>query len=247
MARSSPGQCTPAPSPTQKTPKLVNMTPTSVLMVFSGTSLSWRATSEADDAHEDGRRGRGQRGQAEPVLGGAEADHDQHHLGALEEDALEGHREADAVAPARPVPAATPPLALRAELGHRLGEDLVLVVQVLVAAGAQDRLAQPRQAEHQQQRAHHHPERVDRDVADERDAHGQHQHPQDHDRRRRALQGRAPAPAHAGGHDDGQGLDHLHQAGGEDGQDQHERGRGVHPGCRNYRQRVPPPARGRRR
>ena len=40
IARSSPGQCTPAPSPTQNTPKLVNMTPTTVLMVFSGTSLS---------------------------------------------------------------------------------------------------------------------------------------------------------------------------------------------------------------
>ena len=45
MARSSPGQCTPAPSPTQKTPKLLSMTPTTVLMVFSGTSLNWRATT----------------------------------------------------------------------------------------------------------------------------------------------------------------------------------------------------------
>ena len=53
---------------------------------------------EADDADEDDRRPGGQRGQAEAVLGGAEADHDQHDLGALEEDALERHREADAVA-----------------------------------------------------------------------------------------------------------------------------------------------------
>ena len=98
MARSSPGQCTPAPSPTQNTPKLVNMTPTAVLIVFSGTSLSWRATMRPTTADEDGRCGRGERGQAEPVLGRAEADHDQHHLGALEEDALERHREADAVA-----------------------------------------------------------------------------------------------------------------------------------------------------
>ena len=50
--------------------------------------------------HEDDRRARRQRGQAEAVLGRAEADHDQHDLGALEEDALERHREADAVAPA---------------------------------------------------------------------------------------------------------------------------------------------------
>ena len=99
MARSPPGQCTPAPSPTQNTPKLVSMTPTTVLMVFSGTSLSWRATSDADDADEDDRRPGRQRGQAQAVLGGAEADHDQHDLGALEEDTLERHGESDAVAP----------------------------------------------------------------------------------------------------------------------------------------------------
>ena len=79
-------------------------------MVFSGTSLSWRATSEADDADEDDRRRRRQRGQAEAVLGGAEADHDQHHLGALEEDALERDREPDAVAAlVRAVAPASPP------------------------------------------------------------------------------------------------------------------------------------------
>ena len=36
-------------------------------------------------------------GQPQPVLGGAQADHDQHHLGPLEEDALEGHGKADTV------------------------------------------------------------------------------------------------------------------------------------------------------
>src|SRR5271170_7960509 len=40
MARSLPGQCAPAPSPTQNRPKLVSMIPTTVLMVFSGTSES---------------------------------------------------------------------------------------------------------------------------------------------------------------------------------------------------------------
>ena len=42
--RSLPGQCSPDPSPTQKTPKLVNMMPTANFMAFSGTSESWRAT-----------------------------------------------------------------------------------------------------------------------------------------------------------------------------------------------------------
>ena len=101
MARSPPGQCTPAPSPTQNTPKLVSMTPTTVLMVFSGTSLSWRATTRPTTATSTTAAAGRQRGQAQAVLGGAEADHDQHDLGALEEDALEGHREADAVVPLR--------------------------------------------------------------------------------------------------------------------------------------------------
>ena len=102
-------------------------------------------------------------------------------------------------------------------------------MRVLVAARPQDRLAQPGQAEHQQQRPHDDPQRVDRDVADERDADDDDQHPEHHDRRGRALEGRTPAAAHAGRHHDGQGLDHLHQAGGEHGQDQDEGGGGVHP------------------
>ena len=52
--------------------------------------------------------------------------------------------------------------------------------------------------------------------------------PRTHGRRGGALQGGAPTPAHAGGHDDGQRLDHLDEAGGEDGEDQDERGGGVH-------------------
>ena len=44
IMRSLPGQWSPDPSPTQKTPKLVNMMPTASFIVFSGTSESWRAT-----------------------------------------------------------------------------------------------------------------------------------------------------------------------------------------------------------
>src|ERR1019366_8190471 len=45
IARSPPGQPIPIPSPIQKRPRLVSMTPTPPLMGFSGTSDSWRATS----------------------------------------------------------------------------------------------------------------------------------------------------------------------------------------------------------
>ena len=117
---------------------------------------------------------------------------------------------------------------LRAELGHRCRKNLVLVMRVLVPARPQDRLAQPRQAQHEQQRPDDDPQRIERDVADQRYAHDEHEDAQDHHRGRGALQRRAPAPAHAGGHDDGQGLDHLDQAGGEHGQDQDEGRRGVH-------------------
>jgi len=99
MARSDPGQWTPALADPED-PKLVNMTPTTVLMVFSGTLAQLARDHHAHDGHEDGGYGRRQRGEAEPVLGRAEADDDQHHLGALEEDTLEGHGEADAVAAA---------------------------------------------------------------------------------------------------------------------------------------------------
>ena len=117
-----------------------------------------------------------------------------------------------------------------ADLGHGGGKDPVLVMRVLVAARSQNRLAQPRQSEHQQQRPHDHPQRVERDVADQRHTHDEDEHAQHDGGRRGAFQRRAPAPAHAGGDHDGQSLDHLHQAGGEHGQDQDEGGRGVHLG-----------------
>ena len=97
MARSLPGQWTPAPSPTQNRPKLVSMIPTTVLMVFSGTAASWRATISPTTATMTRGRRRGQRGEPETMLAGTEADHDEDDFGPLEEDALEGHGEADPV------------------------------------------------------------------------------------------------------------------------------------------------------
>src|SRR5262249_15822632 len=52
MAASEPGQSTPAPSPPQKTPKLVSNTPTTYLSVFSGTRPSGpRTTTPTDTTH----------------------------------------------------------------------------------------------------------------------------------------------------------------------------------------------------
>src|SRR6476659_6145154 len=45
IAASEPGQLTPAPSPPQKTPKLVRSNPTTNLMVFSGTRSSGDRTA----------------------------------------------------------------------------------------------------------------------------------------------------------------------------------------------------------
>src|SRR5271166_977914 len=47
---SPPGQCTPAPSPTQKTPKLESITPTASFIEFSGISESCRATMKPTSA-----------------------------------------------------------------------------------------------------------------------------------------------------------------------------------------------------
>ena len=83
---------------------------------------------------------------------------DERDLEPLEEDALECEREASTSrAPARCSRTA------RRSLPRARGEDGVLVVQRLVAARAQDRLAQPLQPEDQQQRPDDEPKRVDRE------------------------------------------------------------------------------------
>ena len=76
-------------------------------------------------------------------------------------------------------------------------ERLVLVVHRLVAAGAQDRLAQPLQAEDEQQRTHHQAKRVDRNLlqrrAERRDEHREHDG-RGSRRRSASSASRAPSP-----------------------------------------------------
>ena len=158
-ASSSPGQSTPAPSAAQKMPKVVSSRPTANLIAFSGTRSSGARTSTPRR-----RRPRApppRRPTAEPKRPWAapKRDDDEGDLEALEQDALERDRERVPVEPGRSArPAARGLLAL-------LAEGLLLVVQRLVAARAQDRLAQPLQPEDEQQRADDQPQRVDRDSA----------------------------------------------------------------------------------
>ena len=194
--------------------------PTTVLIVFSGTSLQLARDDDADDPDQDERRHRGERGEAQPVLGRTEADHDQHHFGALEEHPLEGDGESDGVAALGG--ATGTGVGVLVELGHGLGVDRVLVVQGLVAARTQDGLAEPVQPEDQEERANDDAQRVDRHVADERDAHRDDEDAQHGDCGGGALERGAPAPAHAGGDDQGQCLDHLDEAGPEHGEDEDE-------------------------
>ena len=199
IAASDPGQLTPAPSPPQKMPKLVRSSPTANLMVFSGTRSSGDrtaipATTTSATAAECGR-GR----ECDPGLGCSKRDDDEHDLEPFEQHALECDGERVPVHPGR-CPTTHPGrlLALGSERG-------TLVVQRLVATRAEDRLAQPLQTEHQQQRADDEPECVDREQAKRRTEH-RHDHRKNDCRRcqrqstasanhaRRLRQARSSAP-----------------------------------------------------
>jgi len=139
----------------------------------------------------------------------AEADDDQHHFGALEEDALEGDDEGD------PVQAEPALVAGRARGLALFAERLVLVVQRLEARRAQDRLAQPLQAEDQQQGADHELQRRARQpggerVPGDRRERGERDGGCGHPGERRAPSARQPH-----GEDDRECLDELDERRGE--------------------------------
>ncbi len=103
----------------------------------------------------------------------------------------------------------------RAQLFGLLGEDGLLVVEGLVPARPEHRLAQPRHAEDQEQRPDDDAQCIEGYVADERDADHADHHGQHDDGSSSAFESRPPTSGHTGGHDDGEGLDHLDQAGPE--------------------------------
>ena len=145
-AASPPGQCAPAPSADQKIPNVVSMTPTANFIVFSGTRerRPCEHTNDRDQRHCGllPRRPAG----STPACS-AERQDDERHLEPLQEHALEREGEAVPIEPGA--------LVTRSGFGLRSSsrEDRVLVVQRLEAARAQDRLAQPLEAEDEQQRA----------------------------------------------------------------------------------------------
>ena len=215
---SSPGQSTPAPSAPQKQPKLVSSSPTANLIVFSGTRESGPLREDPGDDDDD-ERGRcaGDR-EPEVALRAAERDHDEDDLEPLEQHALE--RDGERV----PVEAETSFVPGRRGLLALLAERLVLVVQILEAARAEDRLAQPLQSEREQQRADDEAERVDRDRAERRPERGDEQ--REHDSGRAgADQRRAPAADDADAEHDRQRLDHLDGAREERAGDDQDRAR----------------------
>ena len=158
------------------------------------------------DDQGDGDRGGGG-GQRHVVLVGAEGQHDEHHLEALQEHALEGDRERVGIKPLRHAAGLVgrQPLTL---------EDRVLVVERLVARGAQDRLAHPLQAEDQQQTADHHAQHTDRQGGEPRAERGG-DRGQSHECGADADERGAPAAGRADREHDRQGLDALHGAGQE--------------------------------
>ena len=169
---------------------------------------------QAGRDHQHQRQPRARRRHADVAGGAAEGHHDEGHLQALQEDALEGDGEA------WPVHRRGCRLAGLPQRRHLRRVDRLLVVQRLEAGGAQDRLAQPLQAEDEQQRADHQAQRRE---GNERG----HRRPEDRDQRRQGQhrradpqQGAPPAAGHAGGEDDGQRLDHLHRRGEERREDQ---------------------------
>ncbi len=121
-------------------------------------------------------------GRGELAAGGAEGHDDEGNLEALEQDALEGHREADPV---------------RAAGGHRrlLGKGSQLPAERgdLVPARAcpsrpEDCLRQPLQAEHDQDSPNDEPQELDRDEGRDRQPEDRDKRNQDEDRGSRSKE-----------------------------------------------------------
>ncbi len=122
------------------------MTPTTNFIEFSGTLASGARTAMPASATTITAAPAATERERQVVVVGAERQRDEHDLEALENDTLERQREGI------PVGDGATTFARYGLRGRELvGVDLLLVVQCLVAARSQDRLAQPLQAEHEQQ------------------------------------------------------------------------------------------------
>ena len=75
----------------------VSITPTANFIVFSGTRASGASGGEPEGGHHEHGQAGGRRGQRDVVLVGAEGEHDERDLQALEQNAFERDRERVAV------------------------------------------------------------------------------------------------------------------------------------------------------
>ena len=219
---SSPGQSAPAPSAPQKQPKLVSSRPTANLIVFSGTRCSGpRASTPATTTTTSATTA--------PTIATSSRPCALPNVITMKTTSSPSSRTPlKAIVKEYQSSPARRSLARRLGLGPLALERLVLVVQRLVAARAQDRLAQPLQPEDEQEAADEQAQVVDRDLLQRRPERGG-EHGQ-HDRRRaHADQRRAPAAHRADAEHDRQRLDHLDRA-GEEGSEADEDGGGVHAG-----------------
>ena len=132
-----------------------------------------------------------------------ERDHDEDDLDALQEDAFEGDDERE------PVEAIALLVARRSRGFRLLAELLLLVVHRLQPRGAEDRLAQPLEAEDEQQAADDELEQALREPVDQRVARDGGHAREEHERADRAGDGRAPAARQAHREHDREGLDEL--------------------------------------
>ena len=143
---SPPGQSTPRPSPAQNVPNEQSIPPTRNFSVFSGTRDSgWRTATPTPATTTNGQRGAERRRRERVAALRPQCEDDEDHLEPFEQRCLEAHRGTREVEPGGL--RQQPRLALgRAEL-------LLLVAHRQHSGVPEQRLAQPAQAEQQQQRA----------------------------------------------------------------------------------------------
>ena len=168
---------------------------------------------QPDQEHEGARGGSPDAGGDDQPATGPHGDHDEGDFQPFEDDGLERREAGD------PVGAGLPPVGLVAKRSALPGKDRVLVVQGNEAGGAQHRLAQPAQAEEQQEDADDELQKMKGDAVEQgtQRCDQQGEKPQ-------AGQGAEdsgpPATQRADGEHDREGLDDLDQRrpkGGPDG------------------------------
>ena len=202
----------PAPSAPQNAPKAVSITPTTNFMVFSGTRASGArtatpASATSTTAAPAAIAASGMSCWLLPNVSAMNATSSPSSSTPLNERVKAYQSETRSARSGR---------GLR---GGQLGaEDLILVVQRLVALGAQHRLAQPLQAEHQQQPADHEAQPAQRNQVRAGPSAAT-TTASDSEPGADPGQRGAPVPGGPRREDDRRGLDRLDGAGQEDGEE----------------------------